>query len=138
MLVVGGGIAGVAAARALSRQPSLTWCLLEATQRLGGRIESVLMDGKRVDTGAYELASFLQARKQENSLYELIKKGECELDFRKGLSRVLYYEDKGHEYSEEQVKQVYQTLQSLAACVAKWVAMDPGLSVEECCRMFEK
>lgn len=32
--------------------------------------------------GAYELASFLQARKQENSLYQLIKEDKYGLNYR--------------------------------------------------------
>jgi protoporphyrinogen oxidase len=56
--IIGGGIAGIAAASALSQNSSLKWVLFEADSKLCGRIQSIYLDGRRVDTGAYELASF--------------------------------------------------------------------------------
>jgi hypothetical protein len=53
-----------------------------------------------VDAGAYELASFMQKRLKENALYELIKKGYCELNFRESTDKVYYYEDNGNQYSQ--------------------------------------
>lgn len=52
--IIGGGISGIAAAHTLSgSQKKLNWVLFEASQRLGGRIQSIAIDGKIIDTGAY-------------------------------------------------------------------------------------
>ena len=49
--VIGGGIAGLAAARELSRA-GLEVVVFEGSDRWGGKIDSAVLDGVRVDTGA--------------------------------------------------------------------------------------
>ncbi len=50
VVIVGGGLAGLAAARRLDRA-GLDWVLLEAADRLGGRVATDLVDGYRLDRG---------------------------------------------------------------------------------------
>lgn len=38
VVIIGGGIAGIGAARCLMKESGLRWCLLEAAGKLGGRI----------------------------------------------------------------------------------------------------
>jgi oxygen-dependent protoporphyrinogen oxidase len=49
--VIGGGIAGLAAARDL-RRAGLEVVVIEGSDRFGGKIDSAVLDGVRVDTGA--------------------------------------------------------------------------------------
>jgi phytoene dehydrogenase-like protein len=50
VVIVGGGLAGLAAARRLDRA-GLDWLLLESADRLGGRVATDLLDGYRLDHG---------------------------------------------------------------------------------------
>ena len=50
VVIVGGGLAGLAAARRLDRA-GVDWLLVEATDRLGGRVATDLVDGWRLDRG---------------------------------------------------------------------------------------
>ena len=50
VVIVGGGLAGLAAARRLDRA-GLDWLLVEASDRLGGRVATDQMDGWRLDRG---------------------------------------------------------------------------------------
>ncbi len=65
IVVIGGGIAGLACAHALTRsqehpqQPRVT--LLEAGERLGGKIRSEPIDGRMIDVGAESLLTRIPA-----------------------------------------------------------------------------
>jgi phytoene dehydrogenase-like protein len=50
VVIVGGGLAGLAAARRLDRA-GVDWLLVEAADRLGGRVATDLIDGWRLDRG---------------------------------------------------------------------------------------
>ncbi|MDG4827485.1 FAD-dependent oxidoreductase [Asanoa sp. WMMD1127] len=50
VVIVGGGLAGLAAARRLDRA-GLDWVLLESADRLGGRVATDVVDGYRLDRG---------------------------------------------------------------------------------------
>lgn len=50
VVIVGGGLAGLAAARRLDRA-GIDWLLVEASDRLGGRVATDLIDGWRLDRG---------------------------------------------------------------------------------------
>ena len=50
VVIVGGGLAGLAAARRLDRA-GVDWLLVEAADRLGGRVATDLVDGWRLDRG---------------------------------------------------------------------------------------
>jgi phytoene dehydrogenase-like protein len=50
IVIVGGGLAGLAAARRLDRA-GLDWLLLEGSDRLGGRVATDVVDGYRLDRG---------------------------------------------------------------------------------------
>jgi phytoene dehydrogenase-like protein len=50
VVIVGGGLAGLAAARRLDRA-GVEWLLVEAADRLGGRVATDVVDGYRLDRG---------------------------------------------------------------------------------------
>ena len=50
VVIVGGGLAGLAAARRLDRA-GVDWLLLEASDRIGGRVATDVVDGWRLDRG---------------------------------------------------------------------------------------
>jgi phytoene dehydrogenase-like protein len=50
VVIVGGGLAGLAAARRLDRA-GIDWLLVEAADRLGGRVATDVVDGWRLDRG---------------------------------------------------------------------------------------
>jgi phytoene dehydrogenase-like protein len=50
VVIVGGGLAGLAAARRLDRA-GVDWLLVEASDRLGGRVATDVVDGYRLDRG---------------------------------------------------------------------------------------
>ncbi|MET8150235.1 FAD-dependent oxidoreductase [Actinoplanes sp. NPDC049668] len=50
VVIVGGGLAGLAAARRLDRA-GVDWLLVEAADRLGGRVTTDIVDGWRLDRG---------------------------------------------------------------------------------------
>ncbi|MBA3528439.1 MAG: FAD-dependent oxidoreductase, partial [Propionibacteriaceae bacterium] len=52
VVVVGGGIAGLAAARELASSGFSQVRVLEAGTRWGGKIDSAVLDGVRLDVGA--------------------------------------------------------------------------------------
>jgi phytoene dehydrogenase-like protein len=50
VVIIGGGLAGLAAARRLDRA-GVDWLLVEASDRIGGRVATDLIDGWRLDRG---------------------------------------------------------------------------------------
>ncbi|WP_143163024.1 FAD-dependent oxidoreductase, partial [Couchioplanes caeruleus] len=50
VVIVGGGLAGLAAARRLDRA-GVEWLLVEAADRIGGRVATDVVDGWRLDRG---------------------------------------------------------------------------------------
>ncbi|MFI5895412.1 NAD(P)/FAD-dependent oxidoreductase [Actinoplanes sp. NPDC051513] len=50
VVIVGGGLAGLAAARRLDRA-GIEWLLIEASDRIGGRVTTDVIDGWRLDRG---------------------------------------------------------------------------------------
>ena len=70
VLVVGGGLAGLSAAHALTNGGVDDVFVLEARDRLGGRINTAEFDGKRLELGA----QWIHGACDENELYKFCKK----------------------------------------------------------------
>lgn len=88
VIVIGGGISGIAAARALSNA-SFKVTLLESRSRLGGRVHTDYSFGCPVDMGA----SWLHGVCNENSLAPLIRVLGLKLYRTSGDNSVLYDHD---------------------------------------------
>ncbi|XP_028796149.1 polyamine oxidase 2 [Neltuma alba] len=117
VIVIGGGMAGVAAARAL-HDASFQVVLLESRERLGGRIHTNYSFGFPVDLGA----SWLHGVCQENPLAPVIGRLGLPLYRTSGDNSVLYDHDlesyalfdmDGNQVPQELVKQVGEAFETI-------------------------
>ena len=68
--IVGGGVAGLSAARSLALGGLDNWVVLEGSERLGGRARSKRWSGSTINTGAY----YVSGKRNGNPFYEAIKR----------------------------------------------------------------
>lgn len=68
VVIIGGGFAGIGAARTLSSSPAVDVLLLEASDKLGGRVQSLQLKG---EWSAVELGATVLHGEVGNSLYDL-------------------------------------------------------------------
>uniref|UniRef100_A0A7N0SX52 Amine oxidase domain-containing protein n=1 Tax=Kalanchoe fedtschenkoi TaxID=63787 RepID=A0A7N0SX52_KALFE len=117
VLVIGGGFAGIAAARAL-HDASIRVTLLESRDRIGGRVHTDYSFGFPVDLGA----SWLHGVGKENPLAPLIGKLGLPLYRTSGDNSVLYdhdlesyalFDTNGNQVSQELVMEVGETFEKL-------------------------
>lgn len=117
VIVIGGGVAGVAAARAL-HDASFQVVLLESRDRLGGRVHTDFSFGFPVDLGA----SWLHGVCKENPLAPLIGRLGLPLYRTSGDNSVLYDHDlesyalfdmDGNQVPQELVSKVGETFESI-------------------------
>ncbi|KAL9672892.1 hypothetical protein QQ045_029145 [Rhodiola kirilowii] len=133
VIVIGGGISGVAAAHALSNA-SFEVLLLESRDRLGGRIHTDYSFGCPVDMGA----SWLHGVCNENPLAPLIRSLGLPLYRTSGDNSVLYDHDlesyalfdaSGHQVPQQIVSDVSETfkriLEEVQYLVSHW-GTDPN------------
>nr|CAD1821170.1 unnamed protein product [Ananas comosus var. bracteatus] len=117
VIVIGGGISGIAAASALSNA-SFRVTLLESRNRLGGRVHTDYSFGCPIDMGA----SWLHGVCNENSLAPLIRCLGLKLYRTSGDNSVLYDHDlesyalfgrDGHQVSQQLVIEVGETFERI-------------------------
>ncbi|XP_058071528.1 polyamine oxidase 2-like [Magnolia sinica] len=117
VIVIGGGFAGIAAARAL-HDASFQVVLLESRDRLGGRVYTDYSFGFPVDMGA----SWLHGVCKENPLAPLIGRLGLPLYRTSGDNSVLYdhdlesyalFDTDGHQVPQELVTKVGQAFESI-------------------------
>uniref|UniRef100_A0A0E0KWL7 Amine oxidase domain-containing protein n=1 Tax=Oryza punctata TaxID=4537 RepID=A0A0E0KWL7_ORYPU len=117
VIVIGGGISGVAAARALSNA-SFEVTVLESRDRVGGRVHTDYSFGCPIDMGA----SWLHGVCNENSLAPLIGYLGLKLYRTSGDNSVLYdhdlesyalFDKAGHQVSKETVAKVEETFERI-------------------------
>ena len=73
VLIIGGGIAGLTAARELQTKFNNNVIILEARNRIGGRIhpDSSTFTNTTIDLGA----AWIHGHSRENPLYQIVKEG---------------------------------------------------------------
>jgi polyamine oxidase len=117
VIVIGGGISGIAAARALSNA-SFKVTLLESRDRLGGRVHTDYSFGCPIDMGA----SWLHGVCNENSLAPLIRMLGLRLYRTSGDNSVLYdhdlesyalFDKNGQQVPQEIVTKVGETFEKI-------------------------
>uniref|UniRef100_A0A0E0KWL8 Amine oxidase domain-containing protein n=1 Tax=Oryza punctata TaxID=4537 RepID=A0A0E0KWL8_ORYPU len=117
VIVIGGGISGIAAARALSNA-SFKVTLLESRDRLGGRVHTDYSFGCPIDMGA----SWLHGVCNENSLAPLIRLLGLRLYRTSGDNSVLYdhdlesyalFDKDGRQVPQEIVTKVGETFEKI-------------------------
>ncbi|KAJ6938845.1 hypothetical protein NC651_005315 [Populus alba x Populus x berolinensis] len=127
VIVIGGGIAGVAAARAL-HDASFQVVLLESRDRLGGRVHTDFSFGFPVDLGA----SWLHGVCKENPLAPLIGRLGLPLYRTSGDNSVLYDHDlesyalfdmDGNQVPQELVTKVGEAFENILkeACISSFL-----------------
>ena len=100
IVVIGAGVAGLAAARQL-RQQGFAVTVLEARKRIGGRIESVDIGGQRVDLGAQWIEGIRQ-----NPVYGLCKKLDIKT-IEGDQDSLAVYDLDGYRFSEPEIETYY-------------------------------
>lgn len=67
-VIIGGGISGLSTALTLATEfPSISWVVLEASDKMGGRIQHKKINKTYIDTGAYEFPGYLALKKDQNN-----------------------------------------------------------------------
>jgi protoporphyrinogen/coproporphyrinogen III oxidase len=129
VVVVGGGIAGLAAALALRRRapPGLRITVLEATSRLGGKIRTSEVAGLALEEGA---EAFLLRRPEARCLAEAVGLGE-ELVGPATLAASVWSRGRLHPLPPRTILGVPTQLRTLAGVISRRgiarVALDPLL-----------
>ena len=123
VIVIGAGAAGIAAGRAL-RAAGLTFTLLEARARTGGRAAAITLGGRRIDTGAHWMHM-----QQANPLVPLAR--ELGVALRPMPGGHPYYD--GAERLERESLALFQTRwEMIENAVAAAVSSGPDSSVGAC------
>eukprot|EP00808_Paulinella_micropora_P002499 g29201.t1 len=117
VLVIGAGIAGLAAARELARLGFCSVKVVEARQRAGGRLwTDTSLGGIPVDMGAAWLHGI-----SNNILYNLMNEPDTNLStFPYSWEQGGIFDEKGNALSDAVVEQMYQDLELVQDKASKW------------------
>lgn len=121
-IVVGAGVAGLAAAGAL-RDSGQQVAVLEARDRIGGRVWSTLEDGNTTDRGASWIHGIV-----ESDLYETVKRfGMRTLEFTVGSYQpggrpIAYYAPDGSKLTEAETERFIADIQLFDDLLTKTIA----------------
>ncbi|KAG0273057.1 hypothetical protein BGZ95_011138 [Linnemannia exigua] len=123
VIIIGGGISGLGAARELSKDPTIQVTLLEARSRLGGRIvthrdlvpKSLELSGK-IPPGASDIpydfgASWIHGVNPDNPLFEIAQLGQ--LEYIHTDSDVMFMQPGPDAMPKEESDQLWQVIWSL-------------------------
>ncbi|KAF4665740.1 hypothetical protein FOZ61_010547 [Perkinsus olseni] len=136
VIIIGGGAAGLAAARAL--QGLYNVAVIEARPRLGGRISPTKWHrGVAIDMGA----QYIHGVCPENPMVDLVNRGKLNLEEYPGsdeeyITALRAYSSQGRLYSAEELNSAYKRMQNLMEKVEKVCReLDDDVSLEEGVRL---
>ena len=91
---------GVGAGLVLKETPC-SWAILEAQNRIGGRIDSVILDGVRVDIGGYEISIPGNTPPRSKPFIEAVQRKNLKLDQRIKQSEVIFVDGDGQHFTHK-------------------------------------
>ena len=94
VIVIGAGISGLRCSQLL-KEKGISTIILEARDRIGGRLHSPLLNGHNVDLGA----SFIHGACEINPVYNYCISNKLSLNQREGNQNIQKYDD-GEELSK--------------------------------------
>lgn len=99
IVIIGAGMAGLAAAQRL-HEAGIKVTILEARDRIGGRINTQIMHGVPIDLGASWIHGNI-----DNPLTELAKRAQAAIAFT-DVHNILMYDENGNKVSAEKITKV--------------------------------
>ncbi|XP_067270246.1 polyamine oxidase (exo-N4-amino) 1 [Pseudorasbora parva] len=103
VVVIGAGVAGLAAAKKLKEYGFDDVTVLEASEKVGGRVASATLGNVCVDTGA----QFIHGASEKNPVYCLLKKSGV-LNQVPEMGTEVFYSNKGHKVDENFARRAYE------------------------------
>ncbi|TFK37641.1 amine oxidase [Crucibulum laeve] len=95
VLILGGGVAGVVAARTLHQNDINDFVIIEAQGELGGRMKSHVFAGKTIELGANWIQGTQSGDGPANPIFELAKKHKVQTHFNDWFDSVTTYDQTG-------------------------------------------
>jgi len=95
VIILGGGVAGVIAARAFHEQGIDNFIIVEGRDELGGRLRSTLFAGKTVELGANWVQGTQTGHGPANPIFTLVKKHEVKTQFNDFTGSITTYDTTG-------------------------------------------
>uniref|UniRef100_A0A673LV65 Amine oxidase n=1 Tax=Sinocyclocheilus rhinocerous TaxID=307959 RepID=A0A673LV65_9TELE len=108
IVVVGAGVAGLAAAKKLKEYGFNDVTVLEASERVGGRVATASLGNACVDTGA----EYIHGASEENPVYCLLKKSGL-LNQIPEMGEEAFYSNKGHKVDANFARYAYGAGESI-------------------------
>ncbi|KDR74115.1 hypothetical protein GALMADRAFT_269603 [Galerina marginata CBS 339.88] len=95
VLILGGGVAGVIAARTLHERGINDFVIVEARNELGGRMQSVKFANKTIEQGANWIQGIQAENGPENPIYALAKKYKLKTQFNDWFGSISTFDSSG-------------------------------------------
>ncbi|KAI2661832.1 Spermine oxidase [Labeo rohita] len=103
VVVIGAGVAGLAAAKKLKEYGFNDVTVLEASEKVGGRVATATLGNVCVDTGA----QYIHGTSEKNPVYCLLKKSGL-LNQIPEMGTEAFYSDKGHKVDANVARRAYE------------------------------
>ncbi|XP_073675689.1 polyamine oxidase (exo-N4-amino) 1 [Garra rufa] len=108
IVVVGAGVAGLSAAKKLKEYGFNDVTVLEASEKVGGRVATAALGNACVDTGA----QYIHGTSEKNPVYCLLKKSGL-LDHIPEMGEEVFYSNKGHKVDANFARRAYEAGESI-------------------------
>lgn len=121
VIVIGGGIAGLTAARELQTKFNYNVIVLEARDRIGGRIHSDSYTFGSTHTTTIDLgAAWIHGYSQENPLYQIVKECNAKIFHTDDDNVIFYNGNSGEIINEKEVDKAHALFDTLLKKASKF------------------